>query len=146
MEPTEDKSHLTAISRKSLSSPAKWLLDNNLLVGRLLDYGCGKGTDASILKANTYDPYYFQFNLTGWEFDTIYCIYVLNVLPAVKIPFVLDEIKQRLASNGIAYLVVRRDIKQEGLTSKGTEQWNVVLDLPIVVEKKNKFCIYKLVK
>ena len=80
------------------------------------------------------------------EFDTIYCIYVLNVLSNDKVQLVLNEIKQHLTTNGAAYLAVRRDLKEEGITSKGTEQWNIVLDLPIVVEKKNKFCIYKLTK
>jgi hypothetical protein len=58
---------------------------------------------------------------------------------------VVEKIKSYLAPNGIAYIAVRRDVKKEGVTSKGTQQWNVVLNLPVVVEKKNQFCIYELI-
>lgn len=37
-------------------------------------------------------------------------------------------------------------LKKEGLTSKGTFQRNVVLNLTVVVEKKNQFYIYRLTK
>ena len=145
MDTFNPKSAATAISRKTLSLPAKWLLDHDLLKGTLLDYGCGKGVDASILKASTYDPCYFPIELNG-KWDTIYCIYVLNVLQPEHVSTVIETIKSYLAPGGTAYLAVRRDIDKEGITSKGTQQWNVILDLPVVVEKKGKFCIYKVSK
>ena len=38
-------SHLTAIDRKYLSFPARYLLQNKLLKGKVLDFGCGLGND-----------------------------------------------------------------------------------------------------
>ena len=40
----ENKSRLTAISRKNLSVPVRWLKKSGLLKGRMLDYGCGPGS------------------------------------------------------------------------------------------------------
>ena len=40
-------SHLTAIDRIKLSSPVQFLLSKNLLSGRILDFGCGLGTDVN---------------------------------------------------------------------------------------------------
>lgn len=43
----------TAITRKTLSTPMKWLDDHHMLAcnrpNRRLDYGCGKGFDADLL-------------------------------------------------------------------------------------------------
>jgi ATP adenylyltransferase len=143
IETFDIKSAATAISRKTLSLPAKWLANNNLLTGSVLDYGCGKGVDANILNADKYDPHYFPKPITK-KYNTIYCIYVLNVLkPENVIPVILD-IKSHLEKDGVAYLAVRRDIDKEGVTSKGTQQHNVILSFPVVCEKKGKFCIYKI--
>ena len=38
-------SHLTAIERIYLSVPAQFLLDKNMLQGKVLDFGCGFGND-----------------------------------------------------------------------------------------------------
>ena len=139
------KSHLTAINRKTLSCPAKYLNDHNLLLGECLDYGCGHGGDANLLMIDKYDPYYFP-QKPNHQYDTIICNYVLNVVNPNMVMNIVKAIKSYLRVGGTAYITVRRDIKNEGITSKGTEQYNVILDLPIVIEKKNKFCIYKLVK
>ena len=111
-------SHLTAIDRKYLSFPAKFLLKNKLLQGQILDFGCGYGKDVEILqrkgfKIKGYDPHYFPDYPQG-KFDTIVCIYVLNVLfPQVQNQVVM-EISQLLKPNGTAYFAVRRDLKREG--------------------------------
>ena len=39
----------TAISRKAPSRPMRFLQEHDLLKGRMLDYGCGRGTDAKFL-------------------------------------------------------------------------------------------------
>jgi hypothetical protein len=44
-------SHLTAKERDTLSFPAKILFNQNLLVGDVLDFGCGYGSDVKLLKA-----------------------------------------------------------------------------------------------
>jgi 2-polyprenyl-3-methyl-5-hydroxy-6-metoxy-1,4-benzoquinol methylase len=49
---TNQYNHLTAKERDTLSYPAKLLLDKNLLVGEILDFGCGFGTDVELLKTN----------------------------------------------------------------------------------------------
>ena len=43
-------SHLTAKERDTLSFPAKTLLKQNLLVGDVLDFGCGFGNDVKLLQ------------------------------------------------------------------------------------------------
>lgn len=43
-------SHLTAIERVYLSVPTNFLLDKNLLQGKVLDFGCGLGNDVKLLQ------------------------------------------------------------------------------------------------
>lgn len=57
-------SHLTAKERKYLSFPAKLLLKKKLLVGEVLDYGCGLGKDVELFEKRGiditgYDKHYF---------------------------------------------------------------------------------------
>ncbi|NES67228.1 MAG: methyltransferase domain-containing protein, partial [Okeania sp. SIO2D1] len=111
-------SHLTAKERKFISFPAQLLLDKNLLVGKILDFGCGFGNDVKLLQQKNfpvtgYDPYYFpQYPQT--KFDTILCFYVLNVLFEQPQTQVLMEVSQLLKPGGKAYYAVRRGLKREG--------------------------------
>ena len=41
---------LTALNRSSLSAPMNYLLTNDLLKGKILDFGCGNGQDVDKLK------------------------------------------------------------------------------------------------
>ena len=110
--------HLTAIEREYLSFPSKYLLKNNLLQGEILDFGCGYGKDVQVLKQKQfkiqgYDPYYAP-EYPQKKYDTIVCIYVLNVLfPEVQEEVVM-AISQLLKTTGRAYFAVRRDLKKEG--------------------------------
>ncbi|QHG15988.1 HIT family protein [Nostoc sp. ATCC 53789] len=111
-------SHLTAIERNYLSFPAQFLLNQNLLQGKILDFGCGLGNDVKILRQKGcditgYDPYYFP-EYPENKFDTIICFYVLNVLFTEEQTNVLMEISHLLKPGGKAYYAVRRDIKKEG--------------------------------
>ncbi|PPS45418.1 HIT family protein [Chroococcidiopsis sp. TS-821] len=111
-------SHLTAIERTYLSFPAKFLLNNNLLKGKILDFGCGFGNDVKILRQKGfditgYDPYYFP-NYPQEKFDTILCFYVLNVLFPEEQANILMEVSHLLKPGGKAYYAVRRDLKKEG--------------------------------
>ncbi|MBD2496174.1 HIT family protein [Nostoc sp. FACHB-280] len=111
-------SHLTAIERTYLSFPAKFLLNQNLLQGKILDFGCGFGNDVKLLREQGfditgYDPYYLP-DYPHRKFDTIICFYVLNVLFAEEQANVLMEVSHLLKPGGKAYYVVRRDIKRQG--------------------------------
>ena len=116
-KPENKYTHFTAIDRIKLSSPAQFLLDQKLLTGRILDFGCGFGSDVKLLEPqgleiSGYDPYYFPKYPEG-KFDTITCGYVLNVLMTEEQEHVLMEIASLLKSGGKAYYAVRRDLKKE---------------------------------
>ncbi len=111
-------SHLTAIERSKLSFPGKFLLNKQLLKGRILDFGCGFGNDVKVLGQKGfnvigYDPHYFP-QYPDKKFDTIICFYVLNVLFPEEQANVLMEVSNLLNPEGKAYYAVRRDIRKEG--------------------------------
>ena len=127
--------HLTAIERTGMSAPARWLKSQSLLKGEILDFGCGHGKDVQELSAEGfsitgYDNYYRK-ELPNRKFDTILCIYVLNVLEPVPQAEVLMTVSNWLKPTGKAYFAVRRDLQREGFRKnlKGgwTYQCNVVL-------------------
>ena len=138
--------HLTAKERESLSFPARLLLNKNLLIGDVLDFGCGFGKDVELLKAKGkniegYDKYYFP-NYPKKKYDTIICFYVLNVLLQEEQAIVLMEISQLLKPTGKAYFAVRRDLQQEGFRThkihqKPTYQCNVILNYNTIFKNEN---------
>ena len=130
-----NKAHLTAISRKKPSAPMRALETAGRIVGRVLDYGCGRGYDACHYGAESFDPHYQPVMPSG-RFDTIVCNFVLNVIESEQTrQSVLLDIKSRLGRNGRAYVTVRTDKKSlNGYTSKGTWQGRVVLDAPVVAK------------
>ncbi|RCK77078.1 MAG: HIT family hydrolase [Anaerolineae bacterium] len=88
------------------------------LRGRVLDFGCGLGVDVQFLKSKNleavgYDPYYFPERPQG-KFDTILCLYVLNVLLPEEQAHVLMAVSELLKPEGRAYFSVRRDIRHDG--------------------------------
>lgn len=131
-----DNAYKTAMKRnpKKLSAPMSRLAKQGRLKGRMLDYGCGHGTDAAILDINEclvacekYDPFYYPYEPEG-KFDVVTCIYVLNVLPLREQRKVLERIYDLLKDDGSAYIAVRRDQGvANGFTSMGTYQVNVKL-------------------
>lgn len=139
-------SHLTAKERDSLSFPARYLLNHNLLLGEILDFGCGLGTDVKLLKANSfnvtgYDKHYFP-DYPQKKFDTIICFYVLNVLMPEEQASVLMELSRLVKPTGKAYIAVRRDLKHEGFRThkihqKKTYQANVVLNYRSLFRNEN---------
>ena len=77
----------TAISRNTLSLPMQILEKEGYLDGAytILDYGCGKGEDVSILKkrgvsARCYDPHFFPTKPKR-KANIVNLGYVLNVMP-----------------------------------------------------------------
>lgn len=130
-------SHLTAKERDTLSFPAKILFNRDLLIGDVLDFGCGYGNDVKMLSAKGiniegYDKHYFPA-YPSKKFDTIICFYVLNVLLPEEQATVLMELSQLIKPKGKVYIAVRRDLQYEGfrmhkLHQKKTYQCNVILN------------------
>lgn len=147
-DPQPSLAHKTAMARTTASVPVRWLHAKGLLQGRVLDYGCGQGDIVKFLQlpnAEQYDPYFFPEKPQGL-FDTVYCGYVFNVVPREHHKALLRLLWRYLAPGGRAYLAVRRDVKKEGPTSIGTEQYNVVLPLRSVVHRRGSFEIYVMRK
>ena len=96
-------SHLTAKERETISFPARLLLDKKLLIGEVLDFGCGFGKDVELLKEKGinivgYDKYYFPEYPTK-KYDTIICFYVLNVLLPEEQANLLMEVSRLLKTS-----------------------------------------------
>lgn len=146
----KNQSHKTAIRRKRPSAPIGWLFNSGIFslweFGKktVLDYGCGHGTDADYFGMEKYDPHFYPVRPKG-KFKTVFCTYVLNVIPKSEEEAVLEDIKSLLLKGGRAYVTVRRDIKGVVRTSKGTYQRNVKLKYPVVKET-SAYCIYEVCK
>lgn len=143
--------HFTAKKREKISYPARLLFEKNLLKGEVLDFGCGYGKDVEELQQKNisaigYDPHYFP-DYPQKRFDTIICIYVLNVLFPQAQTEVLHQISNLLKVGGKAYFVVRRDVRYPGfrmhkIHKKQTYQCNV--ELPFTsIWKMESFEIYE---
>jgi SAM-dependent methyltransferase len=141
-----EASKLTAIKRKKLSSPMKYLYDECLISSNHLDYGCGRGDDADTLFCDKYDPNWFP-EKPQTRYDSITCVYVLNVIEEHKErEAVIKDIKGLLNPGGKAYIAVRRDNFKEGYTSRGTWQGMIELPQKVVRLERGKFCIYEIDK
>ena len=146
MKQKNEYSHLTAKERDKLSFPMNWLKKNNKLVGEILDFGCGFGSDANLLNNqkfsfDKYDKFYFK-DYPKNKYDTISCIYVLNVVDVWEQSDILMSITNLLKPNGKAYFAVRRDVKKEGFRThfihkEQTYQTNV--KLPFISIFRNDF-------
>lgn len=155
------KSHLTAIARKTLPVPVKWLLANELIHGHVLDYGCGKckvlnshiiRDKKGVLSITSYDPHYApwepSFVLPKLRWDVILCTYVLCTLEIGFEKPILEDIQSRLQDNGIAYITVRNDKPKGGYgtSSKGTFQRKVHLPYLPLFRLCPQYRIYLLTK
>lgn len=151
-----DNSNRTAIKRNKLSGPAKYLRDNDRLEGRILDYGCGRGDDVVILRAQGYDaigydPYWQPTMLAGTGlYDTIVCTYVLNCISdQALINNIVKYMSYLTSEEGSIYISVRNDIKNlNGYTEKGTYQAEVNVASGYVEEivKNSTFKMWRLGK
>ncbi len=121
------KTHLTAIGRRQRSAPAARLKRAGLIKGTVLDYGCGRGKDVSFYKGKGYDPYYRNDpKVLKEKYDTVVCTYVANILNYRERKD-LYRVLRRLAKGNV-FITVRRNIKKEGFTSKGTYQETVFVE------------------
>ena len=146
MKETKNNPHLTAKERTSISFPTRWLKQNNLLKGEILDFGCGFGFDTDELQKEGFDivgyDNYYRPEYPTKRFDTIICNYVLNVLEPKEQAEVLMEVSELLKPTGTAYFTVRRDLKSEGFRihyvhKQPTYQCNVVLPYKSVFLNEN---------
>ena len=138
--------YLTAIKRTDLSVPTRYLLQHNLLKGRILDFGCGFGYDTDELKKRDYDiigyDYYYRPDYPEGKFDTIICNYVLNVLEPYAQAEVIMNVTNLLSPNGTAYFAVRRDLTEEGfrlhaIHKQYTYQCNVKLPFQSLIRNSS---------
>jgi len=139
-------SHFTAKERKKMSFPTRILLNENLIEGKILDFGCGFGKDVEELtkrgfEVDAYDPHYFPEYPTK-QYDTILCHYVLNVLQPQDQAKVLYQVSNLLKFGGKAYFSVRRDVKKPSFRTHfvhkvKTYQTNVVLPFKTVFINEN---------
>jgi len=146
MKKIKNNPHLTAIERTSVSFPTRLLKERNLLIGDILDFGCGFGYDTDQLQKS-------GFNIVGYDnfyrpeypnkrFDTIICNYVLNVLEPNEQAEVLMSVSELLKPTGKAYFAVRRDLKNEGFRTHyvhklPTYQSNVILPYKSIFVNEN---------
>ena len=121
-----------APARDKLSKTSRVLIDNELIQGRVLDYGCGKGFDADSQGWSAYDPHYRQTYPTG-QFNTIIVNHVANILTSRSRTELYSSVNELLADGGIAYISVARNIPKRGKAGVRRRLQNyVVLTLPSV--------------
>jgi ATP adenylyltransferase len=130
----------TAVSRINPSRAMKFLDSKKLLIGDVLDFGCGRGFDVRYYGIDGYDPNWGPSEFPKKKYDTIACNWVLNVVSEEEQNIIIKQIKSLLKPNGKAYITVRRDIK-EGYLVKDYQQRLVYLNLESI-EKNSAFEIY----
>ena len=132
-----------AVKRQTVSFGADWLVDQGLVKGHVLDYGCGFGFDADHFGWNAFDPYYRQQMPEG-PFDTIICNHVLNMLTRASRLAAIEDIRTLLKATGIVWLIVPRNIPRSGKVAMRKRIQNYVqLNLPSVY-KDEKLEIYRM--
>jgi hypothetical protein len=160
----EDQSYKSAIRRNDISAPLKWLekhwiaeygLEGSIkdaarkMGNRILDYGSGRGEDATYLGAEEYDPFYYPFEPEG-KFEIILCTYVLNVVDREERAKILTKLDELAAPGCVRYVTVRRDISilDSPIEREGYKQWYVLTGdmrkagYQSVYLRKNGFEIY----
>ena len=139
----------TAITRRTLSVPMKWLRSHGFLCTgeSILDFGCGRGGDVERLVEQGYDVKGYDPNhrpeMPEGEFSTVTCNYVLNVIDRRTGLDVLRQIRDRLTEGGQAYISVRRDIKAD-TDSQRVVDGEAEFGLKSIHLKKGSFELYLL--
>lgn len=118
-----DLSSRSAVRRKDMGPVLKYLLSRGKLKGKVLDYGCGYGTEVLMLRKMEINAYGYDPNFTYSAksnpdnvlsssiptdlYDTIYCIGVLHHIPFKSTQLdILIEIFSLLNPGGAAYFFV----------------------------------------
>jgi hypothetical protein len=91
----------------------RWLVDTNkVVVANGLDYGCGRGFDATHFGMTKYDPHFYpEYPVPA--FSVITCIYVLNVVGIDSGRNIIKQIQSLLVETGSAYVVWRNDLRRD---------------------------------
>ncbi len=149
-------SHLTAISRKKLPVPVRWLFENGFISGDVLDYGCGKCQELNktieksidVTSVCSYDPHYApNGKCLKKKYDVILCTYVLCATEKKVEKEILKSIQNLLKKYGMAFISVRTDAPKGGYgyTKRGTCQRKV--ELPLYhIRKTSQYQIYMLTR
>lgn len=132
----------TAIVRKKPSLPMVFLSNNGLLLGDVLDYGCGRGFDVDFFGIDGYDPYWEVGIKKDKKYDTIVCNYVLNVVSEEEQKKIISDIRSLLKPEGKAYFTVRRDIKKDYKVGNYVQRV-VILNDALSILKTKGFEIYE---
>jgi 2-polyprenyl-3-methyl-5-hydroxy-6-metoxy-1,4-benzoquinol methylase len=112
---------------------------------RTLDFGCGFGFDADHFGWDSYDIYYRPTKPQG-PYDVIICTNVISALTRKNRTKVINEIRDLLVDDGMAYFAVVRNIPVGGKLGVGYRHQNyVVLTLPSVF-CDDKMEIYRMTK
>ena len=148
-------SYKTAITRKNLPAPTRYLMTESALMGEVLDYGCGKCAiinsllfeNPTVCSVTSYDPYHNPINYKSKNYHTIICNYVLNTVRKDQELPILKDIQDSLKQSGKAYISVRRDLKpdHDATNKRGTYQRYVRLPLRLKKETSD-FAMYVLTK
>ena len=119
--PAKIQRHLTAIDRKSLSSPMQSLYHHDYLDGQftVLDFGCGKGDDIRILcehgvDAIGWDPVYNK-NSDFKEKDIVNLGFVINVIENIQ---ERNEVLQKAFQYATKLLVISAMLGGESIVSR----------------------------
>jgi len=135
----------TAVVRKKPSLPCRILNKHSLLIGKMLDYGCGRCFDAKYYGMDAFDPNWNIYNYINKPstYDTIVCNYVLNVVTPLEEEVIIDHIYMLLKTRGNAYFTVRRDLKRDAQKGRGCIQRMVYLPLESI-HRTSAFEIYRM--
>ena len=135
-----------AIQRKTPSKASLLYNALNLVQGRVLDYGCGYGLDAQTNHWESYDPYYNDIKLEGL-FDTIVCTNVLSAVSSKIRHQIIENIRELLTEEGVAYFGIPRNLPINGkLSGYARRPQNYVVLTLDSVYKDNKLEIYRFNK
>ena len=109
---TDNGFHRTAIHRDRASVPLRHLKSKHpeMLQGRLLDFGSGKGRDCKVIRATCYDPHHPKGSVrrkpTG-KYEAVMMTYVANVLPPAQRAKAIKEASSYVRTGGTIVIATR---------------------------------------
>jgi SAM-dependent methyltransferase len=132
-----------AVRHQAVSKTARVLVERGLVVGRVLDYGCGHGFDADALGWEAFDPYYRRVPPRG-PFDTVVCNHVANMLTRASRRKLFADLAALLAPGGRAYFSVSRKVPVAGKVALRKRIQNYVVLTLSSVYRDGELEVYRL--